>query len=69
MFKITFKNRAEGRRFLRLSKKHPLFKMYFVGWEDRVITFQFKGKRQAEVIPNIIKAVLAEMNIEYSIVE
>jgi hypothetical protein len=69
MLKITFKNRAEGRRFLNLSRKHPLFKMYFVGWDKRVMTFKFESEEQAAIIPDIIKAVLQELNIEYSVVE
>lgn len=65
--KITFAKRAEARRFLTLSKKHPLFKMYFVGWDKRVITYKFENEEQGGIISDIIKAVLTELNIEYTV--
>lgn len=68
-FKITFPTRVEGRRFLNISRKHPLFKMYLVGWDKRVMTFKFKDEEQTAIIPEVIKAVLTELNIRYSIVE
>lgn len=69
MFKITFAKRHEGRRFLNISKKHPLFKMYLVGWDKRVMTFKFETEEQGHVVADIIKAVLTELNIKYSIIE
>jgi len=67
-FKITFAKRAEARRFLNLSRKHPLFKMYFVSWDKRVITYKFENEEQGGVISDIIKAVLTELNVEYKVV-
>lgn len=67
-FKITFAKRAEARRFLNLSKKHPLFKMYFVSWEKRVITYKFENEEQGGIISDIIKAVLNELNVEYTVI-
>lgn len=66
-FKITFAKRAEARRFLNLSKKHPLFKMYFVSWDKRVITYKFENEEQGGIVSDIIKAVLTELNIEYTV--
>lgn len=66
--KILFDNRADGRRFLSLSKKHRLLKKYFVSWEKRVITFSFENEEQKEVLSNVIFGVLKELEVEYKVV-
>lgn len=67
--KILFDSRVEGRRFLALSKKHRLLKKYFNSWDKKIIVFSFENTEQKEVMSDVIKGLLSNFKIGYTIID
>lgn len=62
---IEFKERPEGRLFLKTVKKNKLFKDHLDRWEGRSIYFKFENEEQSDIVMQIVHNVLNKLNINY----